>query len=352
MESKEKDFDLFVLFNSIWSQKRKIIKWGIYGLVVGIVIAFSIPKEYASSVRLAPESKVSSNMAAMSQYGDLASMMGINTKGTTTGINIDVYPEIVKSTPFLREFSKIEVPYNGQTITLFNYLTKEQEKAWWKYVISAPGQFIGWIFSSSESKELSPNVEDLTNPSGEVRLFEYELAQRMDVEQDKKSKLIMMSVRMQDPKIAAIIADSLHIKLSRYVVDYYTAKARNDLESSQNLLAQAKANYFKADSDYATVVDRNQNLITKTAQIKIERYKNERDIAYMVYQQLAQQVESNKITLQQETPIATVVDPPRVANEASSPNKKMIIFAFAFLAVMACVGVIIVKQIAKRTPSN
>ena len=52
---ENKEIDLVTLFKTVWSQRNKLIKWGMIGLVVGIVIAFSIPKQYTSTMKLAPE---------------------------------------------------------------------------------------------------------------------------------------------------------------------------------------------------------------------------------------------------------------------------------------------------------
>ena len=72
----EYEIDLLQLLSNLWDQRRKIVKWCICGAVIGIVVAFSIPKEYTTEVKLAPESSDSGSRAG--GLGALASMAGIS----------------------------------------------------------------------------------------------------------------------------------------------------------------------------------------------------------------------------------------------------------------------------------
>lgn len=107
MENNKNEIDLIELLRVVWTQKRKLCKWGAVGLVVGIIIAFSIPKEYKTVVQIAPEGTA---QAGQGQMGGIAAMMGVNIgNAAMAGVTEKIYPEIVKSTPFLLEFSNIEV---------------------------------------------------------------------------------------------------------------------------------------------------------------------------------------------------------------------------------------------------
>lgn len=345
MENKEKEIDLTELLRAVWAQKRKLCKWGAIGLVAGIVIAVSIPKEYKTVVQIAPEGTV---QAGQGQMSGIAAMMGVNIGGAATaGITEKIYPEIVKSTPFLLEFANIEVQNKDkQKMLLFDYLDKEQKAAWWSYIISAPMDAIGWVrglFSADKPKQVAVDSIDIFNLSEELRSFATNLSSRIIVEDDKKTSIYKVSAKMQDPMISAIVADSLVSKLQRYMTAYRTSKARADLAMNQKMLNEAQQQYYAADEIYANSVDKNQNLIMQSARVKVERLKNERDLAFSVYEQLATQVEMSKVKLQEETIIATIIEPASVPLIPDSPNKKLIVIAFTFLAIFAAAGVVVVK---------
>ena len=54
-DDDEKEIDLLELAMKLWQQKKKICIWCFIGAVCGLIIAFSIPREYDSSATLAPE---------------------------------------------------------------------------------------------------------------------------------------------------------------------------------------------------------------------------------------------------------------------------------------------------------
>lgn len=345
MENKEKEIDLIELLRAVWAQKRKLCKWGAVGLVAGIVVAVSIPKEYKTVVQIAPEGTVQEGQGQMS---GIAAMMGVNIGGAATaGVTEKIYPEIVKSTPFLLEFANIEVQNKDkQKMSLFNYLDTDQKAAWWSYVISAPMDAIGWtrgLFSEDKSEKIAIDSIDMFNLSEELRNFAGTLSSRIQVEADKKTSIYKVSAKMQDPLISAVVADSLVSKLQRYMTSYRTSKARADLEMNQKMLDEAQQQYYAADEIYASSVDKNQNLIMQSAKVKVERLKNERDLAFTVYEQLATQVEMSKVKLQEETIIATIIEPASVPLLPDSPNKKLIVIAFTFLTVFAAMGAVVVK---------
>ena len=80
-------------------------------------------------------------------------------------------------------------------------------------------------------------------------------------------------------------------------------------------------------------LDFNRNIKSQKAQVKINRLTNEKELAFTVYKELATQVEVDKIRVQEQTPIATIIEPAKVAVVPSSPNKMLIAIFFAFLGV-------------------
>lgn len=55
VKPETEEIDLLELAKKIWAKRRFIIKYALIGAVAGLVIGFSLPKEYTSSVKMAPE---------------------------------------------------------------------------------------------------------------------------------------------------------------------------------------------------------------------------------------------------------------------------------------------------------
>ena len=55
-QPEEQEIDLIELAQKVWASRKLVFKACGIAALVGLVVAFSIPKEYSTSVTLAPES--------------------------------------------------------------------------------------------------------------------------------------------------------------------------------------------------------------------------------------------------------------------------------------------------------
>lgn len=107
-QPEEQEIDLIELAQKVWASRKLVFKACGIAALIGLVVAFSIPKEYSTSVTLAPES---GGKSAGGSMGALAAMAGINL-GTSSGedaLSPELYPDIVSSTPFLIELFDVRV---------------------------------------------------------------------------------------------------------------------------------------------------------------------------------------------------------------------------------------------------
>lgn len=335
-EGEEKEIDLLELASTLWKQRRKLIAWSICGALVGLVIAFSIPKEYTTSVKLAPE--ITDEKSSAGGLGTLASMAGISI-GSTAGADAvypTLYPDVVSSIPFSTSLFDVEVTTkkDGRKMTVSQFLEEETRSPWWSAVLSFPFKIIGMLKSEEEvAKEHKLDNFQLT--LDESRMVEA-LNQRIVTSVDAKTSVVTINVMMQDPLVSAILADTVVSRLQEYITDYRTNKARKDLEYAQKLNREAKANYYKAQQRYADYLDRNQGLAFYSAQTVKERLENEATLAFNLYNQTALGVQKTQAKVQETTPVYAIVTPATVPVRASSPRKMMILIGFTFLAFVAC----------------
>lgn len=350
-QPEEQEIDLIELAQKVWASRKLVFKACGYAVLVGLVVAFSIPKEYSTSVTLAPET---GGKLGGGSTGALAAMAGISL-GASSGedaLSPELYPDIVSSTPFLIELFDVKVKDQKDKIdtTLYAYLDEYQRGPWWGAITSAPFKALGWVISLFKDKE-EEGVAAKTDP---FRLTKDEaaiataLSKRISVSVDKKTGVTTLSVTMQDPLISASLTDTVMRCLQNYITDYRTNKARHDLAFTEKLYKEAKDNYTAAQSKYASFVDANQNIILLSYRTEQERLQNEMNLAYNVYTQVAQQLQKAKAKVQEITPVYTVVQPASVPLRPAKPNKVMILIGFIFLAGVGSVGwILFVKDLLK-----
>jgi hypothetical protein len=108
-------------------------------LVVGVIIGFCIPKEYESTVVLAPEYPAGNSFTGMSS---LASFAGINMHEMqgSDALYPELYPQIIESTIFLTDLYNMQVSSSDGEIntTLYEYIAKKQRIPWWEHILFIP----------------------------------------------------------------------------------------------------------------------------------------------------------------------------------------------------------------------
>ncbi|MDE6370473.1 MAG: chain-length determining protein, partial [Duncaniella sp.] len=151
----EEEIDLLELAAKLWNNRQKIIKWGIYGAVIGLVIAFSIPKEYNTSVKLAPEaSDGKQGSSSLSALASMAGFGGMSSSGADA-VYPQLYPDVVSSVPFITSLFNVEVETkkDGEKLTVEQYMKDDISSPWWSAILGLPGKVSGWIKGSEEDEE-------------------------------------------------------------------------------------------------------------------------------------------------------------------------------------------------------
>lgn len=331
-EEEIKEIDLIVLFRKLYSNRKKIYKSIGIGIIAGVIIGFSLQKEYQVSVSLSPESGITGT----SGLSGIASMFGSGSASAGFGedaLTFNMFPEIVKTNPFALEMLQIPIQtQKGDSIILYDYLDTEK-KPWWNYVMGAPGMLIGGIKSlfKKEQKDSVKVIDPFRltpEQNGRIGM----LKKILEVETDKKSNMTKVTVSLQDPLAAAIVADSAVHKLQEYITDYRTRKAKQDYDSQLSLCEQYKKEYFEAQQEYAKFADANRNVILQTVTSEKERLQKNLTLAEQIYSQSMGQLQVLRGKVQEAKPVFAVVEPATVPLAPASPKKMLIIIAFAFLA--------------------
>lgn len=326
------EIDLVTLFHKLIRKRKSLYKAIGAGIIVGAIIGFSLPKTYQVDVSLSPESGVS----ATSGLSGIASMFGLGNASAGFGedaLTFNMFPEIVKTNPFVLEMLQIPIQtQKGDCVILYDYLDTEK-KPWWSHIMGAPGILIGGIksFFKEEQKDSIRAIDSFRltpEQSGRIGM----LKKVLEVETDKKSNMTKVTVSLQDPLAAAIVADSAVHKLQEYITDYRTRKAKQDYDFQLSLCEQYKKEYFEAQQEYAKFADANRNVILQTVTSEKERLQKNLTLAEQIYSQSMGQLQVLRGKVQEAKPVFAVVEPATVPLVPTSPKKMLIIIAFAFLA--------------------
>lgn len=334
---EEIEIDLMEILRKIIGIRKTIYKAAGIGLVIGIIIAISIPKRYTVEVTLSPEMG-STKGAGLS--GLAASFLGSGVSMTdgTDALNATLSADIVSSTPFLLELSTMRIPVSkDESMTLNTYLD-EESSPWWSYIIGLPMMAIDGV------KSLFTEEENETTPSdrmsqGTIELTNKEskkiatLKKMIVASVDKKTSMTTVGVTLQNPKVAAIVADSVVRKLQECIIDYRTSKAKEDCLYLEKLFKERQQEYYVAQKKYADYMDSHDDIILQSVRTEQERLQNDMSLAYQIYSQVANQLQVARAKVQEEKPVFAVVEPAVVPLNSSGVSRKIVIMALIFLSV-------------------
>ena len=321
---------------------RKALLWSVVvGAVLGAVVAFSIPKEYTVKVTLVPEidgdSKSSGGLASLAS----SFLGGGAVSAGGDALNTTLSADIVASTPFILELFDVRVQTldNSLDTTFVAYLD-EQKSPWWNTVLGLPGKAVGWLKSLFTDKTDSV-VVSTRNP---FQLSQEEFQKISTIRSavvanvDTKTAITTLSVTLQDPKVAALIADSVVQKLQTYYIGYRISKAESQYAYLSKLYDNSKEEYYALQKKLAMFSDANRNLSLQRIEIERERLRNEVGLAYQIYSQVATQLQMTRDKIQETKPCFIVLEPPTVPLLPSGTGRKTILIAFVFVAVVLTAG--------------
>ena len=339
---EESSIDWQDLLSKAWRGKKVIITVTVVFMFLGLISALTMTRIYTSKVTLVPELGKSTS----SSLSSLSSMLGLG--GMTMGSSADayhvtVYPEVVASTPFVAKMFDMRVtdPKKGIDTTLVGYLSRERFSI---------GSVIGYvtkpIFSlfSNKEEETKGNELNLFHLTKEQDRIVKTMNKAIQVDVDKKTGETTIQVTMDNPVIAATVADTVCKHLREYIVEYRTRKAREDLENYKKIADESYQRYLKASKAYAYYQDHNRGLILNAVISEGSRLSNELQIASQLYQQMKLQAEMARGKVIDEKPVFAIIQPATVPLLPQNSRAKVLLIWTFVGFVLSCAWVLYGKE--------
>jgi uncharacterized protein involved in exopolysaccharide biosynthesis len=350
-DNNSDEIDITEILKKLWVKRSFIIKLTVAFLLLGLFVALFSPVQYTSTCTVVPQS---GNRSGGGGLGGVAAIMGVNlgtammTEGTLSPV---MYPEIIKSVPFTREIMKTEViveKSNGQPITLYDYYTDKQYRdfnllgAIKKYTIGLPGVLIGAIRGDKEPEIVESSLIGDSNTvfkltEEEKRVYDA-IQGAVQINPNSKDGYVTIGYVFPEAKVAAQVTDKIYRTLEEYVSQFKSEKLNDNLEFVEKSYETARTDFLNAQDRLTAFQDANRGLTTASARSMETRLRNEYDIAFTLYRELATQREQAKIAVKENQTILTLVNPPVVPHEKSAPRRSIIIIGFLFLGVVVAVG--------------
>lgn len=339
---EESSIDWQDLLSKAWKGKKFIITVTVVFMFLGLISALTMTRLYTSKVTLVPELGKSTS-SSLSSISSMLGLGGMTMGSSADAYHVTVYPEVVASTPFVAKMFDMRVtdPKKGIDTTLIGYLSRERFSI---------GNVIGYvtkpIFSlfSNKEEETKGNELNLFHLTKEQDRIVKTMNKAIQVDVDKKTGETTIQVTMDNPVIAATVADTVCKHLREYIVEYRTRKAREDLENYKKIADESYQRYLKASKAYAYYQDHNRGLILNAVISEGSRLSNELQIASQLYQQMKLQAEMARGKVIDEKPVFAIIQPATVPLLPQNSRAKVLLIWTFVGFVLSCAWVLYGKE--------
>lgn len=331
-KKETKVIDLRVIFKEIKKHKKLFYKVLPIVFVLSSFYILCIPRYYITSMKLAPEMETQSTGGALSS---LASSFGFDLDNvqTSDAINPTLYPDLMSDNGFVAQFFNIPVKKQDGSLSTdyYTYLKSHQKAPWWTSVIYTVKKWFKKAEQPAPHPSTQADFDPYTVNKQQESVFSA-IRKNITIDFDKKSGIITVIVKDQDPLICKTIADSTKTRLQAFITDYRTSKARVDLEYYEKMTEEARKDYEDARRAYANFADANTNLVLESYRGKLEDMENDMQLKYNTYTTYQAQLQNAKARVQERTPAFTLLQGASIPNVHAGPKRMIFVVLMLILA--------------------
>ncbi|WP_291857700.1 Wzz/FepE/Etk N-terminal domain-containing protein [Marinilabilia sp.] len=346
---KDDEIDLIALAHTIWDNRKTIWYSIAIAVVIGFMVAIFSPVKYTASATILPQAEGKTDLGGL---GGLASMAGINLgsmMGSASGIQPELYPRVINSYPFLNELVHQPFDYEDEEQPISIYEKRMQDSVpgfgatVLKYTFRLP-----WTIKNAlmgEEKKILSGVSgqstiDVTRLTEEETEILKSMTEVVTVSVDKETGLVTIGAELGEPLLTAQVTQKTVELLQKYIIEYKTKQAVQNLEFIETSYKEKKAEFETAREAFFEYRDRNRNVIEERTNINYQELSDAYNIASQVYQSLAEQKEQAEIAVKKDTPAFSVIEPVKVPIEKSAPKRSMIMIISVFLGGFIGIGLV------------
>ncbi len=332
--NQNNEIDISKIIIALKEKKNNIIYMTFLGFFLSIIYVFMATPYYQSYISITPIGDNINSSRSVGGLQSLASEYGVNLNvGDFINERPSFYiPDIVNS----RILKKAVInnkwkTLNEDSIDLINY---------WK--INDSTKFsLGKVLQSITGSSSSPDLNLKYMDSAIEKLTSQVLVQ------EEESGLIVISVLMEEPALAADIANYIANYVKEYVSNIMLSYSSTHRKFIEERLQYSKQELSSSEEELKEFSEKNPFAVdTPELQLQRGRLMRNMEVNQQVYITLRQQYEMARINELKEIPVINILDFGEPASDEAKPQKLLIIFLMTLVfMVSASIFVIVKKEI-------
>lgn len=329
----EDEINLRVLAQVLWRGRKLILYITGAITVLSVVCALLLTPLFMATITLYPSTQTGSS--GLGQLQGIAASFGFNMGRAETAFHI---PDIVESRRL-------------HTMIMYN--------RWHSTEFTEPLDLVTyWEINDTTGFSLNPRewIRALLTPGGKKRdlTAKWEdrglrkLAKRISVK-ETRSGLVRVGVWMEEPRMAADIANYIYDAIVDYTVNVHNLQARLNREFIEKRRKEVKSELTHAEDVLKEFRDRNRRVSdSPELQLELERLMREVRIQTEVYITLQQQYELARIEEVKKTPSVVFLDEAQPPVKKDKPRRKKLVIMAMLLGLFVSPLAVVTRHILNQ----
>lgn len=275
---REVETSLFTFLTAIIERRRFILTVAVAAALVTAGVLLVRGRSFTSTASFVPQTR----RPNASQLTGLAAQLGVQVGGLEPGQSPQFFADLAVSRRVLLEAARTtyDVPARDGTRLRGNLIQ----------LLDVKGRDAG------EAEELVLR----------------KLQQRAGASASARTGVVFVRIWMQEPALAEAVLERILELVGDYNVSTRQSQARAERQFTERRLAESRAELRAAEERLSQFVGGNRAYV-ESASLRFQQERLEREVSMrqQVYQQLAQSFEQARIEEVRDTPVLSLVEPPR-----------------------------------------
>lgn len=349
IDMEEDSINIIPFIKKVWFSKKLIIKVTALFFIIGCLVALLSPTEYSSQTTFVPQVSGDDMSTKNNKLGSLASLAGINLNSveetSDSYLSPLVYENIANSEEFsLRLLSEELTNTNADKFTVREYLLSNGSSLNLNPIIFIKKYTID-LFVNNESSEIDSDIRKKYNfISDEDFTLLNSFRQKFKIELNPEEGYIKVIASDENPFISTQLVEKITKSLQSKIIEIRTNKIKERLEFSKEQYEIKQLEFDSLQKQLAEFKDSNKSISTARFRSKLQKLESEYQLQQNILINLASEYNNNKIKLNKDTPIFSVIDEVSVPNVRSKPKRILLIITYIVLGLLLSISFVLLKD--------
>lgn len=345
----ENSIDIIHLIKNIWNERKLISIVTMLFFIIGCFVALLSPVVYTSQTTFVPQVSGGDEMSsANKRLGSLASLAGININQTEmtsdSYLSPLVYTNIIDSEEFsLKLLDEELINLNADKFSIREYLLSKESSFNFNLFGFLKKYTIGLLINNETNVASSDVHKNYNFISDEDYYLLTSFRKVFAIELYEKEGFIKVLATDNDAFISSQLVQQITKSLQSKIIEIRTNKVKERLEFSKEQYKLKQHEFDSLQKALAQFKDSNKSISTASFLSELQKLESEYQLQQSILINLASEYNNNKIKLNKDTPIFSVIDQVSVPNKRSSPNRGQIVALYVFLGFVLSVIYILLK---------